>query len=61
MAATRDSMTSDFGVVKKVVPRRWMHMIKVNAFLEKNRVYVEDADFDFVYNYIYSHCPQAQK
>ena len=56
MAAGRSTMSSDFSKVKKVKAIRWMNLIKVNEPFSKNRIYVNDADFDFVYDYISSHC-----
>ena len=53
-------MTSEFRVVRKVKAVRWMHLIMVNEFLSRNQVYVEDEDFDFVYDYISKHCPKAK-
>lgn len=61
LAANRTTMTSDFSSVKKVKAIRWMNTINVNELFGKNRVYVSDEDFDFVYNYISSHCPNAKK
>lgn len=58
-AKTRTSMTTTLSSVRRVVPRRWMHTIKVNERFEKNRVYVKDEDFDFVYNFLLEHCTAA--
>jgi len=60
LSASRMTMSSDFSVVKKVKALRWMNTIKVNEPFGKNRVYVCDEDFDFVYNFISSHCPKAK-
>ena len=60
MLASRTSMITEFYLVKKVKAKRWMNTIMVNETFEKNRVYVSDADFDFVYDYISSHCPKAK-
>ena len=60
MLARRTSMITEFYLVKKVKAKRWMNTIMVNETFEKNRVYVSDADFDFVYDYISSHCPKAK-
>jgi hypothetical protein len=54
-------MTTCFDSVRRLVPRRWMHLIKVNGLLSRNRVYVADEDFDFVYDYLCQHCPKARK
>ncbi len=60
MAGSRTAMSSSFADVKKVKAYRGMNMIKVNETFEKNRVYVNDEDFDFVYDYIRSRCPKAK-
>ena len=60
ISASRTSMRSDFSSVRKVKAIRWMNTIKVNERFGKNRVYVADEDFDFVYKYISSHCPNAK-
>ena len=60
MAATRDTSSSEFKRVKKVKAVRRRHVIYVNQTLEHNQVYAEDADFDFVRDYIVSHCPGAK-
>ncbi len=61
LAGSRTAMSTSFADVKKVKAYRWMNVIKVNQTLEKNRVYVNDEDFDFVYNFILSRCPKANK
>ena len=60
LAASNTSMSSNFSVVRKVKALRWMNTIKVNEPFAKNRVYVNKEDFDFVYNFIASHCPKAK-
>ena len=60
LAATRNSSTSVFANVRKVKARRRLHLIKVNQLLNKNQVYVPDEDFDFVYDFIKSRCPNAK-
>ena len=61
MAAGKQSSTSVFRNVRSVKPRRWMNLIKVNQLLNRNQVYVSKEDFDFVYEYIRSRCPQAHQ
>jgi hypothetical protein len=60
MAAGNSSMSSDFLFVRKVIALRKMNTIQVNERLSKNRVYVSDEDFDFVFDYISSRCPNAK-
>ena len=59
MAATRDSSSSAFRQVRKVKAVRRRQVIYVNQRLEHNQVYAEDADFDFVLNYICEHVPET--
>jgi len=61
LAQSRTSMTSNYDSVKKLIPQRGMNLIKVNETLEKNRVYVCDEDFDFVYQYLCTHCPNVKR
>lgn len=56
MMASRDSYDSEFAKVRRVKPRRWRNVIKVNKIVGWNQVYVTDEDFDFVYDFIKSHC-----
>jgi hypothetical protein len=59
MAATRDSQASVFRQVRKVKAVRRRHVIYVNHLLQHNQVYAEDADFDFVLNYICERVPET--
>lgn len=60
LSASHTSMATDFASVRKVKALRRMDTIKVNESFEKNRVYVNKDDFDFVYEYICSRCPKAK-
>lgn len=60
LAGSKSNSTSTFEVVRKVIKKKAFHCIKVNELVEKNQVYVEDADFDFVWNFITSHCTNAK-
>ena len=60
LAASRNSSISVFANVKKVKGYRKRNLIKVNQMLNKNQVYVSDEDFDFVYDFIKSRCPNAK-
>lgn len=59
LAASRNTMVSEFPKVRSIKADPARHLIRVNAPLSKNQVYVKDADFDFVLNFIRSHCPKA--
>lgn len=60
LAASRNTSTSDFINVRKVIGSRWMRVIKVNKLLDHNQVYVDPADYDFVYNFIAQRCVNAK-
>jgi hypothetical protein len=60
MSASRTSMYTSFDKVRSVQRRKHRNLIKVNELFFKNQVYVRDEDFDFVYEYIKSHCPQIK-
>lgn len=60
LAASKNASISVFERVRRVKPRRWLHVIKVNQPFNKNQVYVSRDDFDFVYDYIKKHCPNAK-
>lgn len=59
LAASRTTMSSDFSSVRKVKPLRRFDTIRVNERFSRNQVYVCDEDFDFVYDFIHSHCPRV--
>lgn len=54
--STRTEMYSEFANVKKVKPVPRKNTIKVNGTLSHNQVYAVPEDFEFVYNFIVSHC-----
>ena len=59
-AAQRTEMHSDFERVKSIKLRPLLHIIKVNEPFCHNQVYVKNEDFDFVKDYIISHCPNTK-
>ena len=61
LASTRFSSTSVLKNVARLIPCRRMNLIKVNQLLNKNRIYVPDEDFDFVYDFLCQHCTKAKK
>ena len=56
LAQSRLSMTSTLAHVERLISCRKMNLIKVNERFEKNRVYVNTEDFDFVYDFLHTHC-----
>lgn len=60
MSASRTKMVTTLTDVRRLIPCRGQHLIKVNERLSKNRVYVCDEDFDFVYRFLCEHCPNAE-
>ena len=51
---------SDFSKVTSIKPERKHHLINVNGHGVFNKVYVHDADFDWVLDFIKQHCPKAR-
>ncbi len=60
MSASKPASFSVFSKVRRVKACRRRNLIKVNQLLFKNQVYVADKDFDFVIDFIKSHCPNAK-
>ena len=58
--SSRTEMYSDFSRVRKVKSYPKRNTIKVNAPLSHNQVYALKEDFDFVKDYIISHCPNLK-
>ena len=54
--SARTEMYSPFDRTRKVKAYPRSHVIKVNGRLQHNQVYAATEDFDFVLNYILSHC-----
>ena len=59
-SATRNSMVSEYASVRKIKPKKWMHMIHVNELLERNQIYVCDEDFEFVLQFLKEKCINAK-
>lgn len=60
MLMTKSSISSDFELVKRVKINNHMCTIKLDQPFSHNQVYVERKDWDFVKEYIISHCPNAK-
>lgn len=60
LAATKNSTTSEFKKVGTVIGQRRFNTIKVNQPLSRNQVYVDKADYDFVWQHITSRCTRAK-
>lgn len=59
LAQSRMSMISTLADVERLIPCRRMNLIKVNQRFAKNRIYVNDEDFDFVYNFLLTNCNKS--
>ena len=61
LAATRTSMSTSYSSVRRIIPCRRQHLIRMRERFSRNMVFVGDEDFDFVYQYLSDHCPNARK
>ncbi|MDO5442552.1 MAG: zinc ribbon domain-containing protein [Bacteroidia bacterium] len=61
LAASKQSMVSNWKSVKSVEIDAKHNVIKVNERMNKNQVYAEDADFEYVVDYIKSHVSKKCK
>ena len=61
LSASGTSLYSRFSNVKKIHAYPKKHLIKLNGTFFRNQVYVDEENFDFVYNYILQHCPDAER
>ena len=61
LAANRTSMDTSYSSVRRLIACRRLHLIKVRERFSRNMVFVGDEDFDFVYQFLCEHCPQARK
>ena len=60
LAATRNSSTSEFKNVKRIVLRQKRGLIKLSQTLEHNQIYTAPEDFEFVREHIVSRCTKAR-
>lgn len=58
--AAGDTFVSRYSDVKAVIAKRRNDLIKVNNVLQRNTIYAEPHQYEFVWNYITSHCPDAK-
>ena len=61
LAASHDSLSTDFDKVKRIKISRAYHTIYLNAPFSNNQVYVKDEDFDLVKNYILERIPEETR
>lgn len=61
LAGSTQSIYSEFTSVRKLIPQRRQHCIKVNSLFVKNQIYATPEQFDYVWDYIVQRCPQAKK
>lgn len=59
LAASRNKLTNQFSNVRSIKAKPSRNTIYVKGLLKSNQVYVDDADFQFVLDFIRSHCPKA--
>ena len=59
--ATHNSGTTRFSQVRRMKRLPRWDTIKLHGRLHRNQVYVLPEDYDFVWNHIAAHCPQAKK
>lgn len=50
--ATRQSMASEYGKVRRIIPKKGRNLIMVNHRFQHNQIYVKQEDFDFVLQYL---------
>lgn len=60
LAGSRTQMYTGFDKVKSIEAGRSRNVIKLHALLNHNQVYVRREDFDFVLEYIKTHCEGAK-
>ncbi len=58
--AAKEHLVSEYKDVKKVVAARRYNLIKVNNTLQHNHIYAYPHQYEFVWNYVVSHCPKAK-
>ena len=61
LASSRDRSVSEYRLVRRLIGRRRLHLIRVNGRLERNQIYAEGADYDFVWAYLAARCGNAKQ
>ena len=60
LAASRNKLTNQFSKVRSIKAKPSRNTIYVKGTLKSNQIYVDDANFQFVLDYLLSHCPNAR-
>ena len=60
ITTAKSALTSQFGSVKSIKVSRNRNTVYLISMPERNQVYAEDADFDFVAGFITGRCPGAR-
>ena len=60
LAASRNKLTNQFSKVRSINPMPARNTIYVKGALKSNQIYVDDAGFQFVLDFLRSHCPNAR-
>ena len=61
LISSNNEKNTTFDAVRSVRVMRTFRTIKVNELINRNQVYAEPGDFDFVTDFILSHVPQTAK
>ena len=61
ISATRTELYTDFASVRRIKLHPWRNTINLNARPEHNQVYAANEDFEFVRDFILTHCTNAVK
>lgn len=60
LAGSRQSLYTKFSSVTNIRSYRRQNCIKVSSLFVKNQVYVQEHQFDFVWQFLMAHCPNAK-
>lgn len=60
LAASRNKLTNKFSKVRSIKAAPSRNTIYVKGTLKSNQIYVDDAYFQFVLDFLRSHCPNAR-